>query len=227
MLLPPLCISTRTLQGDDVWKTEGASWARAASGVRAPVVVVGPSAFLNSPEDHFRTYLPAGYLFAAHFLSHPTQTIIIRNVNAECEGRFRVIGAGGAFIHESFVKVNWPRGAGDKYCFAADYYLYMILTILAAAKFGGKQFKDEQAADYYANFHCPKTARENWESSVAINNALIGDNALNFSMSPPIASGVPLRSVDVDEAGISASRTPVHVNDIEWFNLARRWAGLP
>jgi hypothetical protein len=225
MLLPPMCIGTRALDGGNAWQSDGLRWAAAAAGVRAPVVIVGPSAFLNSPEDHFRTNLPAGYLFATHFLGCPDQALKIENVSAASATRFRVIGY-GAFMRESLDSVLWPENANDHYGFSVDYYLYIVLILLATARFGGRPLSDQDVDEFYEYFHRPRTAREKWMSSDVINDALIGENALDFSMSSLLTRAAPVQSVLVDQTGLSDTRNATTVDDVGWFNVVRQEGGL-
>src|SRR5262249_32481555 len=115
---------------DEGWIDQGKTWARAAAGAPAPVVIVGPTAFMNEPQDAFNTYLSAGYLFAAHFLGASLEGIQNQGINDTSEGRFRVVGYGSAPMDQSFQRLTWGK-ENDTYAFAVDFYLYTVITILA------------------------------------------------------------------------------------------------
>ncbi len=227
-LMPPICIATSYEDGTHAWQADGKRWADLAKHVPVPVVIVGPSAFLNSSEDHFRTYLPAGYIFGAHFLSRPSQAIEIRSVSGEPSGRFRQIGYGAMGMPISLDRVLWPVSSDDKYAFSVDYYLYIVLTLLAtAARHGGAT---PNAGPYYSHFYRPNVGPKDWQSTDVIDKALIGDDALRFSMSSEIGGQNPFVLPSVNCAGATAvldGPAPYNVDDIAWFNLARRQAGLP
>jgi len=235
VLLPPLCISTSFMDEQGEWKTYASGWAEAAEAVPAPVVIVGPSPFLNKPSDHFRTFLPAGYLLCAHFLGQPEQAVKIDDVNMASQGRFRVIGYGEQPMKESLDRSMWGE-AGDSYAFAVDYYLYLVLSLRATGAWRGVAPQNPAAltladraeiAQFWGHFHRPDLGIQTWESSSAINNATVDGNALAFSMAEPIAVDIDLTGVRLAKAGITGRSAIRLVNDVSWFNLVRDKAWLP
>jgi hypothetical protein len=223
VLLPPMCISTPGF-GEEGWSDVGRSVATAAMTIPAPVAIVGPSAFLNNPSDYFRTYLPAGYMFAVHFLSKSTtQSIIIDNVAASSQGRFRVVGYSPQ-MHETLDSVLWPLSHGDTYGFAVDYYLYMILTILAAASGGAAPPTDIEATAYYANFFRNRIATPLWRGSCdVVSKFLVDGTGAWFSFAQSIAqANSSLGAVLVDKQGLEDNAAgAISITDVGWFNLAR------
>jgi hypothetical protein len=227
LVLPPLCLSTGAPhQG---WGEQGRALAAAARDVPAPVVVVGPSPYLNRPGDGFPTILPSGYLFCAHFLSRPRQRIRTQNVAQESEARFRVIGFGSAPMEESLERVVWGEGEQDGYRFAADFYLYLLLTIEAtAAGYGGPQQPD--VAALYKCFHDRPDVfvKQDYHSSRLLDQAVLGGNALRFALDQEVPQEL-LQSVSVGmspHGWLSDRNVPrLSTPDVTWFNLARERAG--
>ena len=240
-LLPPICLSTGPQSPGDVvqsFEVEGKSLARVAESVSSPVVILGPSPFLNRPDDQFRTVLPAGYLFAAHMLCEPEQKVLNRMVAAKSDGRFRVIGAGEAFLREGLKGVMWGRESEeDPYSFAADFYLYVVLSIIATAQ--GTDVPPGPAVTDYDYFYCgePATEAEWRRAAELLNNAVFGNEARRFSLWDKLSSQGDLHKVAVaKESGSSASTgvisptmnsTYFTVKHVAWFNAVRRKADLP
>jgi hypothetical protein len=246
LILPPLCISTRPFGSGPDLEKEGAAYAEAAFGAAAPVVVVGPSPRLTQDKDPFRAYLPAGYLFAAHFLSKPSQKIAIRNVNVSSNGRFRVIGAGNVEMRDSLEGVICGESAADKYAFAVDFYLYIVLTIVAAvsSKAGAVPGRVDPDA-LYNHFHEDFGATLHKESGI-LNDALLLP-ATSFSMystldsdgrepgksdpktsavKNPVTQGTNLTGVVFKQKTREGRTLQLDITDIQWFNLARSAAGF-
>jgi hypothetical protein len=220
-LMPPICISTPYQDSAGLWLADGRRWATISSKAAAPVVIVGPSAFLNDPKDTFKTYLSAGYIFGAHFLCHPEQRIEIQAVDGAPYGRLRQIGYGTLGMAKGLNRVLWPVDQNDRYAFSVDYYLYIILTLFATAARNPGEVPNADA--FYSIFHRPDVGFDNWVKTKLINHALVGDNALKFSLS--VEKG-PLPSVNVNPNGGIEGRTPFAITDIAWFNVAREVASL-
>ncbi|MBK7674242.1 MAG: hypothetical protein IPJ27_05450 [Candidatus Accumulibacter sp.] len=229
LIVPPICLSTGVQDSSDTWESNGLSLARIAepSGPPdepppAPVVIVGPSPYLNRPGDVFGTWLPAGYLFAAHFLSAPEQMVKIYPTKAKDEGRFRVVGAGIGKMRPSLDRVLWG-GQGDSYAFAVDFYLYMLLTVLATAE-NNIRVNSEQptAASFFPFFTGHRDSgvkREDWKTSSALDRALLG-SASYFSLEQDLSKEA-LRGVCLLHGAEQQIRA------IGWFNKALEAARLP
>ncbi len=184
MILPPLCISTSYRKGDEGWIGEGKRMADAASGAPAPVLIVGPTAYMNQHADAFKTYLSAGYLFAAHFLRASLRGVQNQGINDTSSGRFRVVGYGAAPMDECLERLTWGMD-GDSYAFAADFYLYVILTILATAHRrvqGGTDVHDIYKCLYYDEY-----AKDPHKSSAILDPVLIG-GAQQFATNEDLAA---------------------------------------
>lgn len=231
LVLPPLCLSTGVQDDLNAWAAEGVNLARIAEpdgpaqeAVPAPVVVVGPSPYLNRPGDTFGTYLPAGYVFAAHFLCQPDQRVNNRMVKATDNGRFRVIGGGVGAIRGSLDRLLWGGDASDRYAFSADFYLYILLTVLATARNNIRpHVKQPTAEEFFQFFTGHRNAgiqKDLWATSSELDRALIG-RAHQFALEQNV-SKVPLSSVvHITGAG------ELQIRDIQWFNQALEKADLP
>jgi hypothetical protein len=231
LLLPPLCISTPTQDKNDLWFREGESAAAAASAAPAPIVVVGPSPFLNPPGDGFPTVLPAGYLFCAHLLSSPAQHVTNRNVAQQSRGRFRIVGYGAAPMRDSLNRILWGEGEKDSYAFAVDFYLYIVLTVLAtAARYGGTQKPNLKS--FFPCFHDSEMVlnKSNYNSSKDLNIGFIGGDALRFAMNQDVSAPADLESVtvaiDPQRNLLRKDADRIVITDVAWFNVARKMAGL-
>src|SRR5262249_384860 len=135
----------------------------------------------------------------------------------------RIIGAGTAAMKDSLETVIWGDQDHDDYFFAADFYLYLVLTLQAtAAYFGGGQ--KAVASDFYACFHLGETVLDDdqWKSSKILDKAVIGGNTLRFWLDQnPGAANTPLASLTCEVNG--RRRT---VTKTAWFNAVRRLVDL-
>ena len=229
IVLSPILLSASA--GDD-WRNSGKEWIASAQGAPAPVIVVGPSFRLNPVGDGFPTTLPSGYAFCAHFLSRPTQKLRNQTIYRS-EGRLRVAGFGADLV-KSLDQLVWGEGGDDRYCFAADFYLYIILTLAATAKYSGVSMS---AADLRNLFRCfywsdnvdnPPDLDDN-RSSRAIDAALPGGNAFRFALDQDLARpDTSLRSVTVFEPTNDPAKRKrlLTATDMEWFNAALTSARL-
>src|SRR5262249_49863430 len=128
VVLPPVCLSTG--HQNRTWKEEGEQLRAAAKEAPSPVLILGPSPFLNGKGDAFETYLPAGYLFAAHVLTQADQRIVNEKLIGRSQGRFRIVGETVGPMKESLDGVIWGNSDADNYAFAVDFYLYVALTLM-------------------------------------------------------------------------------------------------
>jgi hypothetical protein len=223
LLLPPMCISTGYRRNDEGWIEQGKAWAKAAAGAPAPIIVVGPTSFMNQPQDAFKTYLSAGYLVAAHFLGGPVQRVQNHGINDKSEGRFRVVGYGSAPMKESLDCLMWGRD-NDTYAFAVDFYLYMVLTLLATAFRRTERGVDVQ--EFYKCFFYDEFNKWPYLSSAVLDDALIG-NALQFSMDHNLAAQRDLASVTLKRLVKRNENMTQKITDVAWFNIGRAKAELP
>jgi hypothetical protein len=228
LVLPPICLSTGPQSSN--WEADGMALASAAAGsgsdggpVPAPVLIVGPSPDLNPKGDSFPTYLPAGYLFAAHFLCKPEQKIDNRAVIPTGEGRFQVIGAGVGQMRKTLDIVIWGDGRDRSHAFAVDFYLYILLSVLASAV-NNKATTRPTAESFYPFF----TGRE--QAGIAANRhktgapldpALIGEYR-DFSLS--MQDGELVVRL---KRGAESETQSVTIDDVKWFRHAIRKADLP
>jgi hypothetical protein len=219
--LPPLCISSASQNVVD-WAKDAIQLATDAEAVPAPVLVLGPSPNLNPSGDGFPTVLPAGYVFAAHLLARPNQRLNIPGVKRASAGRFRVIGAGFAEMSTSLDQVLWGESKGDRFSFAADFYLYVLLNLLATPSFSEKGPFD--ANDFLRMFSFevgdPQTT-DRYRTTEALGPALVGGNAHRFKLvleNNSFVKGVvvapdskPLRTL------LHAQVEPFEVQHVVWF----------
>jgi hypothetical protein len=230
MVLPPMCLSTGA-QESGQFLADASSWARSAADASAPIVVCGPSPYLNAPGDGFPSTLPAGYLLCAHVLSAPEQKLKIKAVGERSEGRMRVIGSGNAPMRESLQRVIWGEGSGDTYSFAVDFYLYIVLTLMAT----GMRYEGEESPDpekFYDCFYLSKAVmnKKAYLSSKIIDRALIGNSALRFAMDqhPAVTDLLSVSLGATAQADLSDNETRRNtITTVNWFNAARKRAGLP
>lgn len=230
LVIPPICISTTGQNETDAWISEGQDLARSASSggpgqdsMPAAVLVVGPSPYMNRPGDNFATYLPAGYVFAAHYLCQPDQRVNNRMLKAKDDGRFRIIGGGHGPIRGSLERVMWGGDANDGYSFAADFYLYILLSVLATAQNNIQPNVARPAPqDFFPYFTYAKNIAQmnRWESSRVLNSALIG-NSKQFGLEQD-EPGKPHGSM----LHLTANGE-LRIPDIRWFNEVLNRADLP
>jgi hypothetical protein len=178
-------------------------------------------------------------------------------------GRLRAIGYGAAGISESLNQVIWsyglnrppakaPTGGGagaplapppalplqpeprDAYCFAADFYAYLVLTLWATAYRSGKTPAPE--VDFFRFFYLSKNGQQDddlqsHEATGLLNAAVLGGNMLRFAFADDLSKGNPLSAVYVGDGKLEPrdqrEATPPAVTDVGWFNRARTAAGLP
>lgn len=234
VVLPPLLISTgpHTTRGE--WRTLEEKVARAGQSAPAPIVMMGPSPYLNRADDGFKTILPAGYLFCAHFLGCKDQKLTIPSNPHKSVGRARSIGRGEASMFTSMGQIVWGEGPGENYCFAADFYLYLLALIWGTCvKFGGaapqrKEFFSKDTYFYIENDGMPKPR---YETTRYLDGAVIGPSALAFSLDQNLSiDGEKLKSVSVaaDQAqSLASARTERwHCTEVNWFNVLLERAGL-
>lgn len=230
LIIPPICISTTGQNETDAWIAEGQALAASAAGggpgqspMPAAVLVVGPSPYMNRPGDLFPTYLPAGYVFAAHYLCQPEQRVHNRMLKAKDEGRFRIIGGGHGPIRGSLERVMWGGDANDGYSFAADFYLYILLSVLATAQ---NNIQPEEARpapeDFFPYFTYSKDIWQmnRWESSRVLNPALIGSSK-QFGLEQDENGRLRANMLLLTEQGV------LKIPDIRWFNEVLTRANLP
>lgn len=238
LLLPPICVST---SADEGWQAEADDLAVAGNAAPAGVVVVGPSPRLNRADDGFPTVLPAGYLFCAHVLTPASKPLTIPGMIAQSRGRFRAIGVVNKTMDESLDRAIWgkelktdPAAAdGDTYCFAADFYAYLVLTLVATAcRTDGAPV----TADFYYHFYYSQDAgfpprRSDYQSSELLNNAVLGGKAHRFALAKDLAAANDEKPFGVlvgkDDGEIRQRPNPPIVTDMGWFGRARQSANLP
>jgi hypothetical protein len=223
LLLPPMCISTGYRRNDEGWIEQGKAWAKAADGAPAPVIVVGPTSFMNRTQDAFKTYLSAGYLVAAHFLGSPAQRVQNHGINDKSGGRFRVVGYGSAPMKESLDCLMWGRD-NDSYAFAVDFYLYIVLTILATAF--RRNERGVRGEEFFKCFSYNEFNKWPYLSSSVLDDALIG-NALQFSMDQNLSEQRDLASITLKRLTKRQENMVQKITDVSWFNIARAKAELP
>ncbi len=235
IVLPPICISTGPQDDNEQWIREGGDCAAAAENAPAAVVVLGPSPYMNPKGDGFPTVLPAGYLFCAHVLGKPEQRIRNMSVARRSQGRFRIVGYGPAGMDESLEGIVWGEADGDAYAFAADFYLFTVLTLLSiGTRYGGQQAVIP--SDFYSNFldNLNVMFKDDYRSSIILTGResfgstttdqrlnVLGVDGLRFALRQDV-SKEPLQTVWVE-----AGRSERTVDKVAWFNLARQRAGLP
>jgi len=138
---PPICLSTPAqVDGSMEWHKQGVELAADAEAGSGATVIVGPSPLLNDEGDSFRTVLPAGYLVLARILGVRQQGLEIVNVAPPpTKGRFAVLFHGAESLEESLDRLigimqSPVAGRSDALCYAADYFLYVVLQLYAALR---------------------------------------------------------------------------------------------
>ncbi|MFN7916973.1 MAG: hypothetical protein U0Q55_16640 [Vicinamibacterales bacterium] len=239
LVLPPICLST-SHQADD-WVAIGRTLREGTTRVPAPVLIVGPSPFMNRKGDPFPTFLPAGYVFSAHFLCQPEQQVNTDNLIGRGEARFQIIGSSVASMRESLDRVVWGDGSNAPYSFAVDFYLYLVLTMLATAA-GDKPMPS--APQYWPSFYWTEQELAQtlvWQNSaVEIQRCVLGEPTWfamqqNLARRPTAAAGNaaaqatddPQAVIELKSVAILKPEKKAVVQDVAWFNEARRRAELP
>ncbi|WP_118973865.1 hypothetical protein [Taibaiella koreensis] len=223
-IMPPICISTSVAGGKE-WVDSGISLSELCRNVASPVLILGPSVPLNSKADMgFETTLASGYLLCTHLLNDgKTQYIDLKHVNALSSDRFRVIGYGAFGISNSIKNLIEAPDAFD-YSFAADFYLYIVALLAAAAGYSGKaaDYKqlDISGLDFWQAFYnCfnynaifqPKHA----ESKV-LDKISLYKKVTDWSLENDISGGADLQSVQLF---LNERKDKFQVfNNIGWFN---------
>jgi hypothetical protein len=226
-LMPPLCISTASQKSDDGFAAEGEALRKASESCPTPVLILGPSANLNSHDDVFPTVLPAGYLFAAHLLASPAQSIRFRSISQSSKGRFRIIGQ-AAQLQDDLSRVLMGQEDANRqgYGFAGDYYLFLVLALLAAAKGGGRSNRAVSREDLEPFFFRVGniSRRAQFEETSILNGCVFGGNALRFSLNFAEKDDAPASLTGVN-ISIGDELTKPKANAIEnadhaWFMRA-------
>jgi hypothetical protein len=226
LVLPPFCISVAPGEG---WARTGQDLAVAAASASAPIVVAGPSPYLNPRGDGFPTVLPAGYLLCAHLLGASEQRVKNSNVAQPSVGRFRVVGRGEAPMPESLNRILWGEDEKDVYSFAVDFYLYVALMLEAtAAHYEGMDSLNTDA--FYKCFYFTDKIvdKDDYRSSSALDRVLIGGKALRFAMQDEVGHA-DLTGVSLLRDGtsfLSGGGRQATITNVAWFNDARRRLGL-
>ena len=170
----------------------------------------------------------AGQCPLSHFLAHARQDL--RNdVQHKSLGRLRSIGYGAAEL-DQFV---WGEGSQDTYCFAADFYLYIILVLLNTAKYSGLLYDSNIVKEFFRCFYWsdgvenPADPRS-YRSASVIDLAFPGKHAYRFGLDQDLSKGAALDSVCVFDKSDSMDgrRRSITVDDVAWFDAARRSSGL-
>lgn len=196
VLLPPIALSVGG-RGTP-WKQEGADIIGVSENLAVPLLVVGPSPELNRSEDGFPTVLPAGYLLSAHLLGASGQTIRNPGLDERSSGRFTILGSGAADMTTSLQRLMWgpqrvkrvTRTDDDGQTveellapaqpFAADFYLYVLLTVLAhATNHGGfGRGSDKRPADLFKYVTRSTMSNTKYRQSSQLDAALFWGDAL-------------------------------------------------
>lgn len=233
-LVPPLCISTPAQSVDD-WDRYGEKLAGLIGSSPAPVLILGPSPNLNPPGDGFPTILPAGYLFAAHLLSQPSQDVHIHGVKRQSKGRFRIVGSGFVDMAESLRRILWGSevDGGDVYAFAGDFFLYLITTILATAEFqeGAIPVNRAEFLRFFSFEEGDFQSTDRYKTIEVLSGALPGDDPYRFKLTGTTGGGefdgvsvAPIWGPNHFKGGVK----PFVMKDVGWcVNLMKRIFGKP
>jgi hypothetical protein len=216
VVIPPICLSVGAESG---YEREGAALAQAARAARGPVVILGPSPYLNSPRDRaFPTILPAGYLLAGHLLGRgPDLAVHCGAVNASSTGRFRVIGTGAVPVGRSIGSVVWgdasagvsvgsgaapktpsqggtPDGSGE-YAFVADFYLFLVALMVATAKYSSLPAAQDRAQELLQFFYysaLDPVSKVGFEQTRLLAGLLHGDEAYRVALGQDLTNPLTL-----------------------------------
>ena len=231
-VVSPICFSTEAQggpmdQATDQWKVKGKQYANDASQLPVSVTILGPSPRLNRSDDGFRTILPAGYVFALHFLTGASQDLTFGHVGTSSEGRFRVLGFGAVPVNKNLDRVLWGEGhEGETYAFAADFYLFILLTILNAANTQGARLGPKPKEFFNAFTMFRAADRKPFKSTKVLNEALLGaaPNAYLFGLD--LAGDGTLHAVKYDATNsvngvLDGGASLSNITDIAWFDAAR------
>jgi hypothetical protein len=179
IVMPPLCLSVggrelgrKSASATSTWKKDAEDLAGVAEDLVVPLLVVGPSPDLNRAGDGFPTILPAGYLLCAHLLGASGQNLRNPGLDERSSGRMYILGSGAADMSTSLQRLVWgteklnrTTRTGDDGTpteelvaavqpFAADFYLYLLLTLFAHAEnhgldAGARGMEDKKATDLF------------------------------------------------------------------------------
>ncbi len=224
-LFPPLCIATSSAGNSKEWINQGNELNQLASDLYNPLLILGPSLYLNSKKDEkFATTLSAGYVFCAHLLNRgQEQAVEMKNVNGLSTGRFQVIGYGAVGVSTTIKNLIEDPIAG--YSFAGDFYLYLIslLAIAAEFKYSGKKpdyrllnigiGQDFWQAFYNMfNYNAVNKPRE----SQLLDKANLYKQMAEWTLSDDINTGQDLKGVRLFQNGRRDHFN--EMKEVEWFN---------
>lgn len=236
LVLPPLCISG---ENNDTFSRTAGEFASAASVPPAPVIVVGPSPDLNSSQDRFATILPAGYLFLSHFLREAKpltkgldgrefyrEPFKVSNIAILSKDRLRVIGALSG--EQTLAAAIWPPSPQD-YCFVADYFLYLVATLLAASPRDGTYNK----SNLYASLTRGNMQMTNdvFDRSVGLDPVMWGGSMRSLSLVAGSSTGTRVLLATRDSESqrptqLDAKRPSFIVAQGKWFDQLSEILGL-
>ena len=125
--------------------------------------------------------------------------------------------------------------SSDAYCFAADFYAYLVLTLWAAAQRSG--IAPPQASDFHPYFYVSTSLEhpddaQMYDSTTILDRAMIGNNLRRCAMADDLCSTDTLKAIYVGDGRTEprkypATKPPPAATDVDWFNRARKAAGLP
>lgn len=137
-------------------------------------------------------------------------------------------------MHESLNRQLWNA---DGYCFAGDFYLYIVLQLWVTALRGGTLRDAIRRSDFFPTFFYGQKmvgARDLYESTAILGKALIDNNAYRFSMDQRISDepegagkldsiSIAPPTADASPRGLlDPSTKPFQMKDVNWFNEACR-----
>ena len=215
---PPMVLSTAPVTARN-WDVEGRSLAEMAGQALAPVLIIGPSALINSARDRFSTTLSAGYIFCAHFLSPGDPQVHVANVGASSDGRFRVLGPAGAPISNSIAATLWPQGNDERYSFSADYYLYLMALIWVSALSRLTPDGTVNLASYMRDFQFDDMKKSNHESTRVLDTAFPGGQIRRLALPvqlPDDGHSIPVL-MTLDGKPVREDSITAQITDTAWF----------
>lgn len=245
VVMPPIVCSTGV--ANEKWLENGEEILQAGSECPCPLMVVGPSPYLNEFGDGFSTRLPAGYLFCAHFLGSRDLKVGIKAQPFGSKGRLRALGRGAAPMAEFLDEIHWGSGQrGDDYSFAADWFLYLLSLIWGTVLSRPGAPKPTQFFDQFFHLANNQFPSPEFASTEVLDRAMLNGKIRGFYLGETI--GAPTSEPkDKENEGASPERARLHsvcfahppsktwmdkgvekrqLTDVNWFNRLREKAEL-
>ena len=128
-------------------------------------------------------------------------------------------------MSQSLERAFWGESRKDEYCFAADYYLYVLLQLWAAQQQFGQNSTNSRS--FWECFYAQSPNMNPYKSSAFLHRAMPGNNAWRFSLDQLLNNRqLTSLSVSMSESSTFAtntidSPTPAFtITAVDWFERA-------